>query len=336
MDLCAVNNGLDFHLFDHIAPLASMKQIPLIVTEPECAELCAKYYPEVTTKLYPDLEFRYKEIADQFDGLVHCRFWEPHMKELFQSCYNKNMQLIFCPHGQSDKGYGVPLLAPYADQDVVLLYGDLLKEMLTDLNVWDSIQSHEYVGNYRLTYYRNHQERLSQSAKNEIFSHLNLKNKTLLYAPTWNDAVEATTFFKYCEKILKVFPSHWILILKLHPLLEQRNPALFYSLSALQQKRPNFILVDKFPFIYPILDTIDAYLGDYSSVGYDVLTFEKPMFFLPHPKLPQARLHSCGQVLDPSKNLFDQIDSKLKQAEAFKPIQKNLYQRAFSNHCPMT
>ena len=57
----------------------------------------------------PDLEFKLSAIAEQFDVLFECKYWAPHLKLLFQQLYNKKMQLVFCPHGQSDKGYQTPL-----------------------------------------------------------------------------------------------------------------------------------------------------------------------------------------------------------------------------------
>lgn len=327
MAQCALNTGLDFHLLDHIAPLASLKQIPLIVTEEECAELCAKYYPEVEIKLIPDLELRYRELSDQYDSLIQCRLWSPQLKELFQTFFSKKMKLIFCPHGQSDKGYGAPVLSPYAHQDEVMLYGDLLKEMLSELNLWDEAQSYTFIGNYRLDYYKKNKDRLLQLMNREIS--LNPANKTLLYAPTWNDADGATSFFTHCEKILRELPAHWNLLIKLHPLLEQRDPGLFYRIAALEHKKENLTILSKFPPVYPILDTVDAYLGDYSSIGYDFLAFEKPMFFLAKDSLPQARLHTCGQIINPQDNLFETIE--LGSGNRYSAAQKQLYEKAFTN-----
>jgi hypothetical protein len=331
MAQCAVNTGLDFHLLDHIAPLASLKKIELIVNEEECAQLCTKHYPEVDVKFIPDLELNYHKIAEQYDSLIQCRLWSPQVKMLFQTYFKKEMKLIFCPHGQSDKGYAAPVLSPYAQQDHVLLYGSLLKEMLIDTNLWTSLKGHSFIGNYRLAYYQTHRQQHLKIAKQEIFSHLTASNKTLLYAPTWNDADEATSFFIHCEKIVRDLPSHWNLLIKLHPLLEQRDPSLFYRLASLDLKKTNLIVVDKFPLIYPILDTIDAYLGDYSSIGYDLLAFEKPMFFIQQKKLPAARLHTCGQIIEVEKNIFETIEANLEKANSFKTIQRHLYKKAFTN-----
>jgi len=324
---CALNTE-GIHLLDHIAPLASLHQFPLIVTEEENALLAAKYYPEVELRYWPDLEFRLKDLAAEFDTLIECKYWQPHVKQLFRTCFNKEMRLIFCPHGQSDKGYGAPLLAPYALQDVVLLYGDLLKEMLQELNIWDSIQAYATIGNYRLHYFQKHKERLRALAEKEVFSKLTRTNKTLLYAPTWRDADQSTTFFDSVKNIIDALPAHWNLLLKIHPLLEKRDPTLYYRLAILEEKKSNFLLLNDFPLVYPILEKIDAYLGDYSSIGYDVLPFQKPMFFLQNPKLPPARLHSCGIKVE--QNIFKEIET----AESFKEAQSALCLRAFAPYEP--
>ncbi len=327
---CAFIFDGNFHLLDHIAPLASLLNIPLIANDEDTAELAKTYYPEVETRLWPDIEFRLKELADEFDVLFNCQYWEPSFKECFRTLFHKEMHLVFCPHGQSDKGYQSPLLEYYKFQDTVLLYGNLLQEMLVELNIWDSLKAHARVGNYRLLYHQTHQARNNEWAKKVIFSKLNASNQTLLYAPTWNDADGATSFFRETERLLRELPSHWNLIIKLHPLLQQRDPALFYRLGALEDQRPNFTVVHQFPLIYPILEKIDAYLGDYSSIGYDVLAFRTPMFFWKTDSLPAARLHNCGQILIPSENTFHQIEQGMKNRHRYLPVQTELYNHAFN------
>ncbi len=323
--IAALNTSPEILFLDHISPLASLLDIPLIITHEKNATLTTQYYPEVNVRYWPDLEFHLKELSHAYDVLIECSFWAPHLKHLFQSCFQKDMRLLFCPHGQSDKGYLSPSLSPYAQQDGVLLYGNLMKTMLTEIGLWDSIPAHTFIGNFRRLYYQKHRTRMIATVEKEIFSSLNPANKTLLYAPTWNDADDSGTLFHFEEKLLKELPSDWNLILKVHPLLPEKQPALFYKL---EEKRENFILVHEFPLIYPILEKIDAYLGDYSSIGYDALAFQKPLFFLTQPHLPPARLHRCGTILDPSQNLFKAIETRLKDPN---PLQTQLYEQAFSS-----
>ncbi len=315
----AFNTGPDYHLLDHIAPLACLLQMPLITTEARNDQLARKFYPQVESRNIFDLEFKLHEIAEEFDALFECKYWAPHLKTLFKNLYKKDMRLIFCPHGQSDKGFQVPLLAPYATQDIVLIYGQLLKNMLQELGIWDSILHPIFIGNYRFAFYQKHRAFYDDLAEREIFSKLDPRKKNLLYAPTWCDADQASSFFEMSCKILSQIPSTWNLLVKVHPLLEQRDPAHFYSIASLIDKTPNALLIDEFPPVYPILSRVDAYLGDFSSVGYDFLTFQKPMFFLPS-KQP-ARLRSCGELFDPLK-LSD---------NSYAEKQKALYSLAFGD-----
>ena len=284
----------------------------------------------MNVQYWPDFEFRLREIAEEFDGLVSCDYWGGEQALAFRLHTQKAMKFIFCPHGQSDKGYQSNTLDRYAVQEIVLLYGSLMKEMLIDLSLWESIPKSIVVGNFRRLYYQKNRERLLKVAKDEIFSKLNPANRTLLYAPTWNDEMQSGTFFEFGEQLFKELPSHWNLIIKLHPDIEQREPVLFHRLSLIEERRENFLVVTDFPLVYPILEMVDVYLGDYSSIGYDFLSFQKPMFFLQKPHLLQAKLHTCGHVLDRSNPIFPSIEEKISQDASLQKTRKRLYEQAFT------
>ncbi len=329
---CVLNTSPEIFYIDHVAPLASLLNIPLIVTDEKNARLTEKYYPEVILRYMPDLSDRLDEVAKEFDVLIGCDYWAPHQKELFSSLYQKEMRLVFCPHGQSDKGYETPSLAPYGYQEEVLIYGNLMEEMLSDLNLWDQIPNSRAVGNFRHRYYQKYRDRMLLDAEREIFSLLNPVNRTLLYAPTWKDGDKATTFFDCIEKLVNETPLNWNLIVKIHPLLPARDPALYFRLSILEEKRNNIVFVHEFPMIYPLLEKMNAYLGDYSSIGYDALAFQKPMFFLTQPHMRPGRLHSCGKILDASKHLFEQIEEGMSGSEVLRSRQEELYKNAFAEN----
>ena len=320
----ALNTGSADQFLDHIAPLADLLNIPLIVSEEESLHLLETYYPHTKKELLKDPEFHLGELASRFDALIGCRYWPSHLKQTFRHLHGKNVDLIFCPHGQSDKGFGYPSLAPYAEQDIVLLYGDLLKDMLEQLQI--KIDRYATIGNYRRLHYQKHKSFYDNLADKEIFSHLVPNQPTLLYAPTWKDGDRSTSFFDWSQTLYKELPSHWNLIVKVHPLLEQKDPAHYFATLNALTKIPNGILVSGFPPIYPILERSDCYLGDFSSVGYDFLAYQRPMFFFSHPKLPAGPLHSCGHFLNSQRPLFSLIEQKL---EAKNLSQQNLYQHAF-------
>lgn len=325
MRCAAFNTGPDFHLLDHIAPLASLMKMPLFTTEEKNTKLALHYYPQVEVRYEPDLEFKLKHFSEEFEALFECKYWAPHLSSLFRQLYKKEMQLVFCPHGQSDKGFKAPLLAPYAQQDAVLLYGDLLIEMLKELGIWSSISRYAIVGNYRLQFYKKHQSFYDSLAEKEIFSRLSKDKPTLLYAPTWLDADSSTSFFDYGRAIINQLPSSWNLILKLHPLLEQRDPSRFYPIESLVKSKPNIVLLTEFPPVYPILSKVDAYLGDVSSVGYDFLNFRKPLYFLPTKH--SERIHSCGRVLPNIENIFPSLEKQISPDILKK--QSDLYHYSF-------
>lgn len=313
MRCAAFNTGSDYHLLDHIAPLAEWLHCPLIVTDELNHTLAKRFYPQIETHLMSDLEFRLGEIAQNFDVLFECKYWQPHLKTLFRTLYNKEILLVFCPHGQSDKGYGAPVLAPYALQDAVLIYGELMLDMLKELNI--STPSYTIVGNYRSAFYQKY-----RSFYDGLAPKIDRSKPTLLYAPTWSDLDDASSLFKQGARVIHELPDDWNLILKPHPLLKQRNPA-HYELLPID--RPNFFLLDEFPPVYPILALADVYLGDASSVGYDFLTFEKPLYFF--PSAMALRLHSCGTIIDLAKPIYSQLKLQNRHLES----QKALLAKAF-------
>ena len=330
----ALNTGSDYHLLDHIAPLADLLDIPLIVSEELNFKLAKIYYPHVRLEYQEDIEFHLNTLGERFNALIECKYWKPHLKALFQNLHKQQINLIFCPHGQSDKGFASPLLAPYAQQDIVLLYGNLLIEMLKSLKIWSSIDRFAMIGDYRKIHYLKYQSFYDLLAEKEIFSSLPLKNPTLLYAPTWQDADGSTSFFEKAKKLTKAIPQDWNCIIKVHPLLEQRNPAFYYSILKAFDSHCNIRLVSEFPSIHPILERVDAYLGDFSSVGYDFLPYNRPMIFFPHPTLPPGKLHQCGLFWDLETPLSSLLEKS--QAPSLNQRQKALYSHAFSSISPET
>lgn len=318
MRFAALNTGPDFHLLDHIAPLSWLLDMPLFVTEEKNLELARSYYPMVKVELVEDIERSLSFFAEQFDALFECKYFEPHLKRLFNDLYGKDMRLVHCAHGQSDKGYAHPTLRHYGNQDSALVYGDLLRTMLHEMGiVCNTVVS----GNYRLLFYLEHKAFYDELAEKEVT--LPKEMPILLYAPTWKDSDGATTFFTHARQLFKQLPENWGLVIKLHPLLEQRNPADFYRVEAMASRYPNVRLVLEFPPVYPLLAKTSRFLGDYSSVGYDFLYFRRPMFFLLQEGLPKGRLHSTGTILSSWEPLFS------LQPPDYTEKQQSLYELAF-------
>jgi teichoic acid glycerol-phosphate primase len=102
------------------------------------------------------------------------------------------------------------------------------------------------------------------------------------------------------------------------------------------------LFLDDFPPVYPLLALSDAYLGDFSSIGYDFLRFDRPMYFFNPSKtaLETDRgrfLHRCGLEIPPQENAFDFIARTWEQNRShFAPIRQQIYAYAFGQERTLT
>ncbi|MBN2479884.1 MAG: CDP-glycerol glycerophosphotransferase family protein [Parachlamydiales bacterium] len=334
-------NFTALQLIDHIAPLAYTLNCPLITEDEKNFDLIKQFYPFVDASFQNPLDF-YK-IANSYDLLFECKFWNMQpidfAKEV-QLINNKNLKLIYCPHGNSDKGFiEKEISQSYITQDSVLLYGDHMINSLKKENVFNKLKSHAVIGNFRLSYYLKFKNFYDDLIEKKIFSKFKSNKKTILYAPTWKDLENSTSFFKIFPKLInKISSKNFNLIVKLHPLLEERNPKEFYKIYS-EKSLDNVIYLSDFPLIYPLLNRCDIYLGDFSSVGYDFLYFQKPMFFLDHlnrnhKNSPTHHLFNCGIQIPKDKwdDIFDFIEDKIKNYKNFTDIQKEIYLYTFGKN----
>ena len=336
MKAAALLTDEDTHLLDHLAPLSFALNIPLFLTEEKTFQLAKHFYPQIQTIFLPHKYLSLQFLSQHFDTLIQTKFWPPSFKENFQFFFNKKMRLIFCPHGHSDKGYLAPLLTPYTWQDIVLFYGPHLQHMLKELNLWDKINNKTMIGNFRFLFYQTFRSHFDSIAQKQVKIFIDKKKKTLLYAPTWNDMENSSSFSSIFHHVIEQIPKHFNLIVKLHPLLKRRDPQLFYRLTSSCLSKNICLLIDFSP-VYPVLQITDIFLGDFSSVGYDFLLFQKPMFFhIANNKKNNpfsSHLHSCGINIPQEKihYLVSFIKKNLKEASEKKEKQKSTYLHAFGN-----
>lgn len=253
----AISTGPETHL-DHLAPFCALLGIPLIVTSEEHLDLGQKFYPMVDIQLIELNELN----LTHFETIVTCgKFWAMDLKPSLKLLYKKEINFVFIPHGYSDKE---DLLGQAVDQDIQLTYREL--------------------GNFRHRFYQLHQTHFDRLAES-YFNH----KKTVLYAPTWQTTSTSTSFFESTGAIIEALASDYNLLIKLHPLLEENDPVQFHRILGKYENRARFIL--NFPPVYPLLEKSAVYLGDYSSIGYDFLTYNRPMFFLKQG----GKLSNCGE-----------------------------------------
>lgn len=330
----ALDLGNDARLLDHLAPLCDLFSMPLLVCEEKKLELLKKYYPQVEAMFLMPHEIDYERLALEYDVFFQSIFLQDRVLEYFGALHGKKNRFVYCPHGNSDKGYIKPLLSQIVFQDIVLYYGEQMKQRLVHQKLWDKISCKMRIGNYRYRFYQEHKAFYDELVQKEIFSHLDPSKKTVFYAPTWEDGENTSSFFRLGKKIADDFSSEVNLIIKPHPLLEELDVGRYFQTLGYFQEKKGVVILEDYPLIYPLLSKVDYYLGDFSSIGYDFLAFQKPMFFFVADLLSQTQgvpssCLSCGIQVDEEKNLFSFIEENHSHAEKLACEQKLKYENAF-------
>jgi len=325
----AILTGPSTHL-DHLGVLSSLLTIPLIVTEEKTFELAKRYYPQIDIHLMELADLSIDFLCNRFDVIFQSgKFWTLELKPLMELFFRKSMRFVFCPHGNSDKGHS---LKEHPQQDISLVYGDHLQDHLKKTGALNGIHSTIATGNYRYLFYRQHKNFYDEIVEKEIFSRFKEKRKTLLYAPTWGDQENPTSFFEETEQLIIQLKSSYHLIIKLHPfLIEDHLPEVLSVQNRYEGDRA-IQFVDDFPAIYPLLNRCDIYLGDYSSIGYDFLTFDRPLYFFrsnededPYTdfaacgvKIPSSERNDLGQFFEKTLNsVQDALSLKRQRMYAY-------------------
>lgn len=330
----AILTGPSTHL-DHLGVLSAVLEIPLIVTEEKTFQLAKRYYPQIDISLMEMADLSMDFLCSHFDVIFESgKFWALELKPFMQLLFRKQMRFVFCPHGNSDKGHS---LKNHPDQDISLVYGDHLHDHLKATGATAKIHSVIATGNYRYPFYKRHLSFYDQIAEEEIFFRLKPNRKTLLYAPTWQDRENPTSFFEATEEIIEQLSPSYNLIIKLHPFLIEDHPGKVLNIQHRYAGNPAVHFLDEFPPIYPLLKRCDIYLGDYSSIGYDFLAFDRPLYFFnpleENTPLPRyTGLATCGMEIPHSrkKELSAFFQETFDYAAShFSPMRQQLYHYAF-------
>jgi hypothetical protein len=291
----AIITGPETYL-DHLGVLSSILDIPLLVTEERTFRLAKQFYPdfEVTRCDLRDLTIEF--LAENYDVIFQTgKFWAAELRPFMELLFRKKMRFVFCPHGNSDKGHS---LQNHVEQDVSLVYGDHLLNLLQQTGAAQKIRHIVRTGNYRYPYYLRYRSFYDDLAENNVFARFKTKKPVLLYAPTWNDKENPTSFFSTTDALIEELSPSFNILIKLHPFLIEDHPAKVFQIMAHYENHPSTVILDNFPPIYPLLERCSLYLGDYSSIGYDFLVYDKPLYFLnPKKTCSPSPLHSCGLEL---------------------------------------
>jgi hypothetical protein len=294
------------HYLDHLGVLCAGLEIPLIVSERETFKAAQEFYPDllIVYRDLPDLSLDF--LAERADVIFESgHYFALELRPLWEMLHGKKMRVVYCPHGNSDKNPG------NIEKDISLFYGEHMKSLLGK-EITKTVRS----GNYRSLYYQKHQRQLDKQLSSLLFQ----DRQTVFYAPTY----DASSFSDTARIIEEIAPFYnlWI---RWHPFLSELYPAESEKMKALCNKTPNVTDLSSFHSIYPILNTVDFYLGDASSIGYDFLTFNKPLFFLGHH---EGKIYECGTHLKESEHWGETI-ATFQDDKVWAEKRKKLSERVF-------
>lgn len=283
------------HYLDHLAPLCSLLDWPLVICEPVILEAARKFYPNLCVIEAPSALGLGFSLSQQFDRIVSCSP-RPLLKAALGSF---SFEPLWLPHGNSNKGQLVSYFPALLHETTLLIYGQKMEDFLRSGGVFDHHPQTIRVGSYRKLYFESNRAFYDALAPNISFKWPN--QPTLLYTPTWEDAEGNCTFWQAIETLHSSLPSSINLLVKPHPnTLLKDAPRIEKLIGKLSSPHVQF-LTDPFP-IYPLLSRCSALLSDRSSIGYDFLHFDKPLFFLDPHDLPKGRdLLTCGQLVRPNE-----------------------------------
>lgn len=337
-----LNFNTNIHWTDHLAPLCVIMGIPLLLTDEHHAQEAQLLYPGLNVLLMDWQAINLSYLIQQFDVFFQSQLWHRH--DFYRQCqeweqfYHKTVRNVHCPHGFSDKLFW---FEKNVWEDILLVYGNKMLSHFKEAGVADHLNVTVRTGNYRYLYYRTHQAFYDQLVQDRIWSHLDSSKPTILYAPTCHDQEHSTSFF-HAHVLIDHLPADYNLIVKVHPLLEETDAAVLFAMMGKYENKSNVIFVKDLPLVYPLLAHADIYIGDMSSVGYDFLAFNRPMFFLNQLNRDAKKdrnlfLYRCGFEIKPDqyKEFYQLLDSQLPfDQERYAANRQAVYQDTFGDEIP--
>lgn len=305
------------HYIDHLAPFCTLYNLPLIVCDEIIAELCRQYYPGLSIIENDPLHLQLstKIVCCEPARLVQLAF--PHAKI---------QQLFWLPHGNSDKGWKKPYFQAL-QSETALVYGQKMVDLLQAQKIQIPMIR---IGNFRLQYWKQHREFYDRMLDQTDW--FDRSKRIYLYAPTWEDVESNSSFWFFSSRLFEAVPKDCLLLVKIHPNMQRQNVAELERLRGKAAAYSAIRFIDLFPPIYPLLNRCNAYIGDMSSIGYDFLYWNRPMYFFnPHPEYsktdPSLFLYRCGKEV-----FLDSIESIFRQEQDHLPLlqlRKQIYDYTF-------
>jgi hypothetical protein len=263
-----------------LASLCDLLAIPLVATEERIASLASKYYPHINVELLD-----YSEVAQTLLSRYNVVF-STLTRQLFDEAFcfakkwlGKPIHTIWCPYEHT-------LPRDLKHEEAMLAFGKKMVEELIDRKLLTSAKEYVLLGNLQAHHYAKHKASFDALASREVVRKLAPSRRTLLT----DDPSLADSFPKEDNLIIYGAKDHF----------EQTDPHILFVPAS-------------FP-LYPLFDLANAYIGNGSSLAYEFLSCNKPMFFS-HPV--SKELSSCGPLLSASADFSANFSKHQKEASRY-------------------
>lgn len=287
---------------DHLVPFCHLFDIPLITNNQELLLILENYYPPTKSIYTQDIEKSLEPYSALFYAQPSRLF--PYGFDLCNHHLLQKKRSIFTYHGFSEKYTNDFWFERFVDEDLVLIHGSCMKNQLKKKGIWEKLKHPVICGNLRWQFYLKHQSFFEKKIQTILPP---TSKKKILWVPSWNlgNFSSSSLPLSLIEKVISGLPHDFQLLIKLHPLQE-----IDIDWKKKYQEHPSVFFIENFPLIYPLLANADLLLADVSSVAYDFLVFNRPMFFFSTTTAPI--LHELGRVFNVTdvENLFSSIAEK--------------------------
>ena len=140
---------------DHIAPMASILDIPLVLSDKKIQSACQACYPHVKMQYMDSSLFSFENIAAQYEVLIYSyKPWAARLHLVIDTALRKNLVMVYCPHGNSDK------LFTYKQTDLIshhthqFVYGQQMRDYIREHSACRTDFTLQTTGNYRAKIYQ--------------------------------------------------------------------------------------------------------------------------------------------------------------------------------------
>lgn len=322
MNKCGIIIGNFPQFIDHIVPYCVLSAFPIVVSDNEIYQSIKEFYPNANVFLVSLKEFPFY-IVEKYDEMVSCH-WSADLEAFFflpQELLKKQLKKIWIPHGNSDKGLNSYLPKQLEYESHIGYYGLRMKNFLSK----NPKTIFEYLGNFRLKYYQSLTKNFEKKPSRVI--------PNALIAPTWIATKNKRTFFNYLHHLLLNIKKSFNCFVKLHPRTLKEDALVIQDLK---NSFPETTFIENCPNIYPLLFQTDILISDLSSIAYDFLVFDRPIFFLNYQDYSsftkdELYLHNAGTLIRDMHSISDEMISQLNNQDEKSDLRKKLYKEVFTD-----